>query len=335
MQDRYSLALGEAGKLKLRATSLLAEGGEERTFEAVVLFRDAARAEARALLALDSPAPEVRLASAVEQCTCLVDGRDALLAARAWGQVLEAARSVPADAAAALLARLQPRYARLESSFLGALQRSPLLRSYRGSLGLLQGRQLTRYRLELQRLLERFPGTPSLWWARARVEESRGRSLAAWEALVCACRLDPDNSRYEALRLRLLPQVASPREADTALSSAYARLQRSAPEVCLMYALAEMELAHRSPRTRRPRLQRALEAILHGRGQVPAESYLGRYLQAAQLILHEQLQGARPTPELLYLAGLGELVVTSSDRGADPVALLTHEATQSLVQHAA
>lgn len=336
MLERYHLGLGEAGRLKLRATALLAEGGDARTFEAAVLFHDAARAEERSLRALESPSPEVRLASVIEQCACLVEGLNPVMAAGAWGRVLDVAREVPEETAALLLARLKPRYAQLEAEFRSALRKAPTAGAYRGNLTQLKGPERTRFGAELTRLLARFPGTAHLWWTAFRLEEARGRRRAAWEAIDRAHRLDPDNSRYEALRLCRLPSEVSPEEAEAALAKVYAGLARAAPEVCLMYAFKELELARREPPGRRERLHRALEAIIQGRSHLQGESQLGRFLQATQLILSEQLKGAEPTMELLYRAGLGDMIV--SDVGgsrADPLDFLAQEALQSLVQRAA
>jgi hypothetical protein len=336
MLERYAFGLGEAGRQKLRATALLAEGGAERAFEAAVLFHDAARAEERSLLALDSPAPEVRLASAIEQCVCFIEGLDPIMAARAWGRVLGTAREVPTEAAALLLSRLEPRYLRLEASFRSALRTAALVSAYRDSMALLKGPERGRFRTELTRLLAQFPGTADLWWTSFRLEETRGRPRAAWTALVRASRLDPENGRYEALRLCRMPPQVSQEEAAATLSKVYASLPRAAPEVCLMYAFKELELARRVPREAPERLQRALEAIIQGRSRSEGASLLGRLLQATQFLVSERLKGAEPLMELLYRAGLGELLISAPHgEQRDPLKFLTREALQTLVQRAA
>jgi hypothetical protein len=334
--EHYQLGLGESGRLKLRATALLAEGGSARTFEAAALLHDAARAEARALLALEHPTPEVRLASAVEQCACFVEGLDPVLAARAWGHVLDAAGRVPDAVAAPMLSRLKPRYFRLESAFGGALRKSPLVARHSGSLELLRGGERQRYAREVALLLARFPGTPWLWWASCRIEHVRGRPGAAWDAIQRACRLEPDSGHYDAGRLWLMPRAVPPKQVDAYLSESYAGIHRASPEVCLVYALNEMELARHASSASTPRLERAFEAVLQGRSRAQAETSVGQYLRAAQLLLSEQLKGGEPTIDLLYRAGLGDLIVASSAASRrDPFRLLSQQVSQVITRHAA
>jgi hypothetical protein len=334
--ERYPVGLGESGKLKLRATALLAEGGSARTFEAAVLLHDAARAEARALLTLEHPTPEVRLASAIEQCACFVEGLDPVLAARAWGHVLDAAGRVPEDVAAPMLSRLKPRYSRLESAFGGALRQAPLVARHSASLELLRGRERQRYVREVGLLLARFPGTPWLWWASCRMEHVQGRPRAAWEAIQRACRLEPDNGHHDAVRLWLMPRVVPTKQVDAYLSESYSAIHRAAPEVCLVYALNEMERARREGALGTPRLERAFEAVLQGRSRVQAETAVAQYLRAAQLLLSEQLKGGEPTIDLLYRAGLGDLIVAAPAASRrDPFRLLSQQVTQVINRHAA
>lgn len=334
--EHYQLGLGEAGKLKLRATALLAEGGSARTFEATVLLHDAARAEARALLALEHPTPEVRLASAIEQCACFVEGLDPVLAARAWGHVLDAAGRAPDAVAAPMLARLKPRYTRLESAFGSALRKSPLVARHSGGLELLRGRERQRYAREVALLLARFPGTPWLWWASCRIEHVQGRPRAAWESIQRACRLEPDNGHHAAVRLWLMPRAVPVKQVDAYLSESYADIHHASPELCLVYALEEMELARHAPSARTPRLERAFEAVLQGRSRAQAESTVGQYLRAAQLVLSEQLKGGEPTIDLLYRAGLGDVLVASSSASRrDPVRFLSQQLSQVITRQAA
>ncbi|MFP2909282.1 hypothetical protein ACLESD_30415 [Pyxidicoccus sp. 3LFB2] len=326
----------DSRRLKLRATALLAEGGSARTFEAAALLHDAARAEARALLTLEHPTPEVRLGSAIEQCACLVEGLDPVLAARAWGHVLEAAGRLPEAVAAPLLSRLKPRYARLESAFSGALRKSPLVARHSESLELLRGRERQRYVRELGLLLARFPGTPWLWWTSCRIEHARGRPRAAWEAIQRACRLEPDNGHYDAVRLWLMPRVVPVKQVDAYLSESYAGIHQASPEVCLVYALNEMELARREPAVSPARLERAFEAVLQGRSRVQSETSISQYLRAAQFLLSEQLKGGQPTIDLLYRAGLGDLIAVSPVTGRkDPLRLLSQQVTQVITRYAA
>jgi hypothetical protein len=338
MMDRYQSSQTEAGKLKLRATALLAEGGRERVLEAAVLFHEAARVEERALLLLPHLSVEDRLVSAVEQCFCLVEGLDPIMAASAWGRVLDAAATVPPERASLLLSRLKPRYTKLEDTFRRAMHQSPWLSAHRGTLELQKGSHQRQFAKELTRLLELFPGAPSLWWLSYRLEESRNRKEVAWNSLLRACELDPENGRFEAIRLHLATHRAPGKEVDAHLTGTFERIHRGTapPELCLMYACTELALARRSSTESEARLQRALEAVIQGRCQPQSESRIHQYLQAVQLILHARLHRRRPTMELLYRAGLGDVVISSPEENRrDPVALLTHEATQAIVQQAA
>ena len=100
-------AILESSKLKLAAKARLSEGGNDARYEASVLLHEAARADERALLATSAPSPETKLASAIERCGCLIDGRDLLaVLERAWPDVLEASEWVPVQTAAAMRSRI-------------------------------------------------------------------------------------------------------------------------------------------------------------------------------------------------------------------------------------
>ncbi|MCP3103746.1 hypothetical protein LZ198_33170 [Myxococcus sp. K15C18031901] len=335
--EQYPLGVGEAGKLKLRATALLAEGGEARVFEGLALLHDAARAEARALQVLEHPSAEVRLASAVEQCACFVEGRAPTLAARAWGQVLDTARALPENAVGPMLARLEPRYLRLVADFVGALRKAPRLARTSASVEFLQGRELRRYLRELETLRSRFPGTPGLWWSTCRLEQAQGRPRAAWAAIQRAVRLDPDNVHYAAVRLLLMPRALPTKQVEALLVETYAGIQRAPPEVCLVFALHEMARARRgTPATRATRLERALEAVIQGRSRQGTPPEVSQSLHAAQLLVTEQRKGHEATLDLLYRAGLGEAVVSSpAGKRVDAFRFLSQHVTQALTRHAA
>jgi hypothetical protein len=96
------------GKLKMKALVRLAQVGKDAAFEAAALFREAARAEERALRLLESPSPEVRLGVAIERCACLVAARAPTAAAVAWGEVLIEGDSLPEDVVRAERTKLDP-----------------------------------------------------------------------------------------------------------------------------------------------------------------------------------------------------------------------------------
>jgi hypothetical protein len=75
-----------------------------------VLLHEAARLERRAVEVLPAcPAP-MRLAASVEECFCLVEGRNPPGAGEVWGRILREKRDVDGGTAEALLSRLTPRY---------------------------------------------------------------------------------------------------------------------------------------------------------------------------------------------------------------------------------
>ena len=80
------------GKARLHARTLLAEGDPAERFEAAVLLHDAARAELRALQALEDPSIKTRLAARVEACGCLLLGLDVLSAIPVWRDVEQIAQ---------------------------------------------------------------------------------------------------------------------------------------------------------------------------------------------------------------------------------------------------
>lgn len=126
--EAYARTLGVSAQHKVRALSLLAEGGEEATRTAVTLLHEAWRAERRALRVLEAPSPETRLRAAVEACGCLVDARDpSLVLDLAWGEVLDASTAVSPAAAASIRRRLDPKVNALIREYSDAADRAPEL----------------------------------------------------------------------------------------------------------------------------------------------------------------------------------------------------------------
>src|SRR5262249_48685099 len=97
--------------------------------------------------------------------------------------------------------------------------------------------------------------------------------------------------------------------------------------VCLMYALAELELAKKAEAPQ-DRWQRALDAANAGLGQAPPDG-LRRNLKATQLVLQALLAGKEPTLDILYLAGLGESAAAAPSAG-NVVDLVTRLASRSV-----
>src|SRR5262249_45266098 len=88
VSEVYEIGLVSSGKLKIRATARLAEGTPDAVFDACVLLHEAARIERRLAGVLPTCSAATRLAASVEECFCLLEGRDPPGAARVWGRIL-------------------------------------------------------------------------------------------------------------------------------------------------------------------------------------------------------------------------------------------------------
>jgi len=319
--DAYRLALSGSGKLKMRATALLAEGGAERRVEAAMLFHEAARAERRAFAVLEAPPPEVRLAAAIEECWCLLEGFDPRAAAIVWGEVLRESERVTPDVAKAMRARLDRKFEAEMSAYRAALVRLYAVRARAGGAPLSE-RKLASLQREIDALLARFPGESALWWERSRLAELSGDMPKAWEALRTACRLNRDDARLAALSVLLAARALPQAEADAYLASELAGMERAAPEVCLLYAFAELVMAERWGRDK-ARWKRALASVNEGLSREGVTKALKRTMRAVRLLLEALLAGREPGVEVLYIAGLGDVVASAPpDREEDVVVML-------------
>lgn len=312
--DASELNLATSGKLKLRATARLAEGRPAATFEACVLLHEAARAERRAIEALAGYPPSTRLAASIEECWCLVEGLDPQRAAGAWGRVLREKEHVDAPTAEAMLVRLAPRFAESDHRFKKRLAGMTALARARGAGSLVPATAAAQSAIhrEVKQVLDAFPGATSFWWASYRLLEAQNDNKGAWTALANARLLDPENRRFEAMSLLLSTRALPEKAADEYLGRVRGSFDDVGAEICLMYALAEIELA----KTSRPeeRWTRALDAANAGLTQAPSEG-LRKSLKATQLLLDALLSGQEPTLDILYLAGLGESAAVAQPRG--------------------
>jgi hypothetical protein len=186
--DVYELNLATGGKLKMRATARLAEGGPGPTFEACVLLHEAARLERRAVEALATCPAATRLAASIEECWCLTEGLDPPRAAAAWGRVLRDKHCVDAGTAEAMLARLGPRFAQSERRFRRALAGAKNLGELRDTGPIVPATPTARSAAHrhVERVLDAFPGATSFWWASFRLLEAQGDDDGAGRALTNA-----------------------------------------------------------------------------------------------------------------------------------------------------
>jgi hypothetical protein len=327
--DVYELNLAMSGKLKLRASARLAEGSADTIFEACVLLHEAARVERRAIDSLPGCPASTRLVSSIEECWCLVEGRDPERAGRAWGNVLQNLGRVDTATGAAMLVRLRPRFEASERAFKRVLAGSKNLMALRGGGSLIPATKEGRLAIhrEVQQILEAFPGAISFWWASYRLLEAMGDKKGAFASLGKARLLDPENRRFEALRLLLAAQWLPEKAADEYLDGVRSSLENAGAAVCLMYAHAEIELAKKAAAPK-VRWSRALDAANAGLTQAPAES-LRKNLKATQLLLTALLAGQEPTLDILYLAGLGELAATAQST-KNVAALVTQLASRNV-----
>jgi hypothetical protein len=231
---------------------------------------------------------------------------------------------VDSSTAEAILSRITPRFEASQREFASAVKSSPMLLATRdaGNLAVLNATERGRARDELASVLARFPGATSFWWMRYRLAEADERKKEAWEALSRARRLAPENRRFLAMSLLVAVWALPPAEAEKYIAPIRGSFDRSGAEVCLMYAFSEINLARKAPSAERHiRWQRGLDAAQSGLAQVESEG-LRRNLKAAQMLLQALLAGRKPTMDILYLAGLSELAVTSKP-SADVAEVLT------------
>jgi hypothetical protein len=321
--DVYQANLASSGKLALRAKGRLAEGTADAVFEACVLLHEAARLQRLATQALPTCPAVSRLAAAVEECWYLVEGRDPPRAAEAWGQVLRDRQGVDEPTADAMLSRLAPRFEKSRREFLKTVGAAPTLMTITDARSLAAAPNVrSKARKELRAVLARFPGTPYFWWVEYRLAEQEGDKTAAWGALTRARQLDPNNQSYEASSLLLAAWALPRRAAEQHLARVRGSFDRAGAEVCLMHALAVLELAGGSKGGERAkRWEEARDAANSGLTQARTEE-LRRDLKAVQLLVGELLAGRVPTMEILYLAGLGE-VASMAAPSASVVEVLT------------
>jgi len=329
VNDVYELNLATAGKLKLRATARLAEGGADAVFEACVLLHEAARAERRAVDALPRCPPSTRLAASIEECWCLIEGADPARAGRAWGRVLEDLRHVDRATGEAMLSRIHPRHEESQRAFHKVIASCTHLTRVGASGSLVpptKDGQLATHR-DVQRALAAFPGAVGFWWASYRLLEAMGELQKSWAALQRARLLDPENRRFEAMSLFLAVHALPEMEADEYLGRVRSSFDGAGAEICLMYALAELHLAEKGSRAKERRT-RALDASNAGLTQATTDG-LRRNLKATQLLSQDLLAGRKPTLDILYRAGLGESAAAASS-SRNVAELVTQLASRSV-----
>lgn len=222
----YSALLEASGKLKLKATSLMAYGDDESRFDAAVLFHDAARLEARALALLPDPPPRVRLASAIERCGCLLEGLDVVQAIHAWQEVEQQSRAVPREEAEALRARIDPLYHAMQRDRAEATSKAPVLTAANFVWSDVPEADRSRVAGEISAVLSRFPGDAVAYFISAMAALHDQRLDDAARAIQRASRLRPDDPFFRGLALLLLPITMDATELEKRLAQTYDDLRR-------------------------------------------------------------------------------------------------------------
>jgi hypothetical protein len=303
------LALLEASKLKLSAKAHLAEGGKDARFEAAELYHAAARAERRALLATDAPSPEARLASAIEQCACLILGLDpSEVLSDAWPQVLIESDAVEAETASTMRLRINDMWAAFFKKYEAMRRKMPRLDAWENA-GYLRGvaRSMDS---EIAAYLEEFPGDAMFYALRSVSRFEAGDNDGAWEAIQRARTLRPDFPEFDGWRLRIASECRPISEARTQLSLAYASIERgqASPDVCHGFVFAAMDLVPKikSVKDRRDLLEQILVATQEalGAGLSPLTRTI---FSTVRGIAKEMLAGRKPDREILFRFGLGHL----------------------------
>lgn len=325
IDETYRLALSESSKLKLRAVSVRAEGGEDAAFRAAVLFHAAARAERRALLLLDAPAPETRLRSAIEQCGCLIDGLDPF-AIEVWGEVLEASEHVPVRVAGALRSRIDPGWRAFFEQYEDTMKVASDM-ALLGEVEALSHAVRAKVRRAVMRMLAAFPGDALGWVSLGYLDFSERDFQSAWRSIERARELYPDHGLVNAMALLIVSDALPEGRAEEYLDASYATIQRgqAPPEVCLSFAIASLRAA-RVQRKRRVYVDRALDALAAGESRPPTMPVHVRYFRALRRIAGDLRNNRTSGIDVLYKAGLGLLAARAARGGdQDPIAILTRE----------
>ena len=320
------LALLEAGKLKLAAKARLAEGGQSARYDAAVLYHAAARAEQRALLALEAPSPEARLASAIERCACLILGFDASeVLDLGWADVLEASSAVEKKTAEAMRARIDEMMRDFVERYQKALGKVPA-HDARVEAGAPPRPATRSARRDLDRFLQAFPGDAFAWARRSALSFEEGDAARAWEEIRRARELVPQEDSFMGWELRLVSKHLPTAQAEARLAEAYARIERddASANVCFGFVIAALDLAPKS-KHRDELLRQASNAATREAARAP-QSEDRKMFRALDLSLREMLAGRKPGLEILYRCGLGHLAA-AAPKQADPMKIVLARTT--------
>lgn len=94
----------------------------------------------------------------------------------------------------------------------------------------------------VRRWMGQYPGLPDSHFMAYRVAEGKCDWRSAMDHLEDAIKLDPQNARFQALLLRLLPKIESPERIARIATDIYQRFGTISSSVCIMYATLCMDL---------------------------------------------------------------------------------------------
>lgn len=305
-------ALHESTKLKLRATALLAEFGDdpERVFEASVLFHEAARAEQRALRALEAPTPATTLCSLMEVCTCLIDGRDPARLELEYAQYLRVHDTLAETESSPLrqkfLRRLEPFLREHEDAIRSAppgLLQDPISFWSQAAIDKASRKRALKF---ISMLLDRFPGSSASWLVQALLMAVDGREgPAAWAALRKARQLEPFSSEL-AMFAHVLAHALPGEKAWLHLDGAYRQLLGRKPDIAesFGFVLGALMVAEVSSAPRRGELcSRAEKIAVEAIARVGELSDQGRVLVLLRLVGAKMRDGRPVTADDFRRAG--------------------------------
>jgi len=310
--EAYTRTLGTSAQHKVRALSLLAEGGEEATRTAVTLLHEAWRAERRALRVLEAPTPETRLRAAVEACGCLVDARDpSLVLDPAWGEVLDASTAVAPETAASIRRRLDPKVNALIREYAEAADHAPeLFRMLVEETAWSAPRAVRETaRRQAEGMVRTFPGDPRAWRSLSFTWWLTGRPEEAWRTIRRAREIDPDDTVAAGAEVNLARVVLPVDEARAFITTAASAAMHGALDIHLGLPLlgALMTYAEGADDAR-GWWERVFDLASLCLALPALHDDERKRFRLAHLIARERLAGRAPTIDLLFRAGLGAVV---------------------------
>jgi hypothetical protein len=312
----------ESAKLKLRALALRAEGGDDAAFRSAVLFHEAARTERRGLTALREVSPTTQLRSLVEQCSCLVDGRNPhYVIDQSWGDVLEQRQRVDGSTGEALTKRLLPKVTALIAEFQRTQHKAKELFQSR----IAETREQARLQLQqAQQVVRTFPGDVLVWVRGAALYNTVEEPEQAWQWIRRARELDPDLTLARMAEIGLSVAALPDAESAVFLDAVFSQLDRgpASPDECMGFCSAALVLAKREVE-RKKHLQRCASIAVLGLSQASSLPLQHSYFRAVKLVADAWLAKQPMSVDLLYRSGLGRWIEPSRMHGkTDPVDIL-------------